>query len=123
MSQLITVEELLTDPDFAQTLTLRRNAGAYNDYGEWVSSGNTDSSVVGAWQKATEKELVQIGLGEIKQEMRKFLTTTEIKISESDDKLSDRLIWNSKRYKVLKVGDNKDNGYYRAFAAFEGVES
>lgn len=122
MTQLITVEELLTDPDFAQTLTLRRTSGSFNDYGEWDSAAPAESSVVGAWQKASDKELVQIDLGEIKQEVRKILTITEVKVSEDDDKLSDRLIWNGKRYKVLHVGDNIDNGYYRAFAAFEGVE-
>lgn len=124
MSQLINVSELMTDPDFAQTLTLRRTAGDYNTFGEWESETPVDSLVTGSWQKATEREIRQFDLGEIKTEVRKLLTVTEIKVSENDDKLSDRLIWakNSGRYKVLKVTDNSDNGFYRAFASFEGTE-
>mgnify|MGYP001592776294 CR=1 FL=1 len=124
MSGLINVSELMTDPDFAQTLTLRRTEGSFNDYGEWESSTPVDSSVTGAWQKVTERDLAQLDLGEIKQEVRRFLTVTEIKVSEDDDKLSDRIIWakNGGRYKVLKVTDNSDNGFYRAYASFEGTE-
>lgn len=107
----------------SRTVTVRRTTGNYNQYGEWESSTPSDFSATGSWQKVTEKELVQIGLGEIKQEVRKFLTTTEIKVSEDDDKLSDRIIVGTSRYKALKISDNEDYGFHRAFASFEGTET
>ncbi len=120
---LIDVSELMTDPDFAQTLTIRRTTGEWVK-GAWVNDAPTEFPAVGSWQKVSARELVQLDMGEIKQEVRKLLTTTEILVSQDNDTQSDRIVWTNKnvRYKVLRVDDNRDNGYYRAYAAFEGVE-
>jgi len=119
---MLDVSNIVTDPLFAQTLIVRRTTGSLNEYGEWVAGTPSDTTVIGSFQKATELELVQMAFGETQQEIRKLLTPTEIKVSEADDTQSDRIIWRGKRYKVIKITDDQDYGFYRAFAAFEGTE-
>lgn len=119
---LVNLERVVLSPRFAQTVTVRRTTGEYNDYGEWESNAPSEFSATGSFQRVTEKELALLGFGEVKQEVRKLLTPTEIKVSEDDDKLSDRLIWSGKRYKVLKVTDDVDYGFYRAIGSYEGDE-
>jgi hypothetical protein len=119
---LLNVSEVVTCPKFAQTLTVRRTSGSWVK-GVWVSDTPSEFTSKGSWQKVTARELAQIGMGEIKQEVRKLLTPTEIQVSQNNDQQSDRIIWKSGRYKVLRVDDNSDYGYYRAYASFEGVES
>ena len=120
---MLNMSQTVTSPLFAQALTVRRTTGAYNEYGEWVNATPTTFTAIGSFQKATELELVQLAFGETKQEIRKFLTPTEIKVSEADDTQSDRLIWRGRRFKVIKVTDDQDYGFFRAFAAFEGLET
>lgn len=119
---MINVADIVVDPDFAQTLTVRRTTGAYDDKGRWSSSAPSEFSAVGSWQRVTAKELAQLGLGEIKQETRKLLTVENILTSEDDDKLSDRIIDGTKRYKVIKIDDNSNFGYIRNYAVYEGNE-
>lgn len=119
---MLNVGHILTRPAFAQTVIVRSTAGSYNEYGEWESGTPADTEVLGCFQKATDLELAQMDFGETKQEIRKFLSPTEVKVSKADDAQSDRIIWRGKRFKVIHVSDNQDYGYFRAFAAFEGME-
>lgn len=121
---MINVSELMTDLDFVQTLTLRRTTGGYNQYGEWESDASVDSPITGSWQRASERELIQLDLGDVKQEVRKLLTKTQVFVAENDNKLSDRIIWpkTGGRYKIVRLSDNSDYGFYRAYATFEGTE-
>lgn len=121
---MIEVGDIVTDPDFAQVLTVRRASGSWVK-GQWVDDTPTEFDATGSWQRVSARELVKLDMGEIKQEVRKFLTPTEIKVSENNDLQSDRIVWTYKnvRYKVIRVDDNSDYGYYRAYAMFEGVES
>jgi hypothetical protein len=120
---MIDVGDIVEDPDFAETLVVRRTTGAYDEYGRWSSNTPTEFDVKGSWQRVSAKELVQVGIGEIKQEVRKLLTTTSMLISESDANLSDRIIDGSDRYKVIYIDDNSNFGFVRSYAAFEGTES
>jgi len=118
----VNMASVVTADFCSQELTLKRTTGSYNQYGEWVDGIPVLSPVSGSWQKVSAEELVQIGLGDIKEEVRKLLTPADIRISEDDDKGSDRIIDGIKRYKVIRVGDNSAYGYNRAFALFEGTE-
>lgn len=120
---MLNMSPTVTAPFCAQTMTVRRAAGSYNEYGEWVSATASEFTVTGSFQKATELELAQMGIGEAKQEVRKLLTPTEIKVSEPDDTNSDRIIWRGKRYKAIKITDDQDYGFFRVFASYEGQES
>lgn len=116
---MINVSEIVTDPDFAQTVTVKRNTGGdYNDDGTWVNGSDSEFTVTGSLQKVTERDIKENQLGEVRDEMRKLLTPTEIKEAQGDN-ISDRFTWNGKTYKVIKVGDNSDYGYYRAFGVLE----
>ncbi len=119
---MINVGQILSRPSFAQTLTVRSTTGGYNQYGEWESDTPSNTPVIGCFQKATELELSQLDFGETKQEIRKLLTQTEVNVSESDESLSDRIIWRGRRFKVVKVTDDQDYGFFRAFAVYEGQE-
>lgn len=121
---LLNVSDVVSDPDVARTLTVRRVSGSWIQ-GKWINGTPSEFTAKGSWQRVTPRELAQLDMGEIKQEVRKFLTTTEIKVSEDNDLQSDRIIWTEKsaRYKVIRVDDNDDYGFYRAYAAYEGTES
>jgi len=118
---MLNVSQIVTDPLFSQTMTVRRTTGSFNQYGEWVLGTPSEFTVTGCFQKATELELAQMAFGETQKEIRKLLTPTELKVSEADDTQSDRIIWRGRRFKVIKVTDNQDYGFYRAFAAYEGT--
>lgn len=119
---MINVADIITDPMFAQTMTVRRAAGSFNEYGEWVGGTSSEFTCIGSFQKATDLDLAQLDVGEIKTEIRKLLTPTEIKVSIPDDSQSDRIIWRGRRFKVIRVSDNQDYGFFRAFCAYEGEE-
>lgn len=119
---MINVADVVVDQDFAQTLSIRRTTGGYDNKGRWGGDVPTEFTAVGSWQRVSARELNQLGIGEIKQEVRKFLTTANILIAEDDDKLSDRIIDGTKRYKVIRIDDNGNFGYIRNYATFEGNE-
>ncbi len=120
---LVNVSSVLLSPKFRQTLTIRSTTGSRNEYGEWEDGTPTETTAKGSFQRVSERELAQLDFGDVKQEIRKLLTPTEINVSQNTDAQSDRIIWNGKRYRVLRVTDDSDNGFYRAFCAFEGVEN
>jgi hypothetical protein len=124
MSGLVNVSRVVTNSRFARSsgVVVRSYPGSYNKWGEWVDGTPSDRNATGSWQRVTENELVQVGLGEINQEVRKLLTKEILFISEKDDKRSDRIIDDTRRYKVLKITDNDDYGYNRVYCSFEGYE-
>ncbi len=118
---MINVADVVACPEFAQIIDVISNTGATRDsYGIPTVGTDTTTQVEGTVLKATPKELRQLGQGELAQEVIKFLTETEIKLSKVDAQ-SDRLVWHGKKYKVIRVDDNSDFGFYRAFAQFEEI--
>ena len=58
-------------------------------------------------------------MGELNDEVIKFITQEKINVS-SNETQADRLIWRGGKYKVVRVKNNKDWGFYRAFGIYEG---
>ena len=114
---MINVENIILDPDFQQPLMLKRQSGSFVD-GEWTLGTGVISTVYGSWQKASADELSLDSKGEVQEEIRKLITTIEMKVDDAGN-TSDRIIDGTRQYKVIKVDRWNYNGFYRAYATFE----
>lgn len=115
---MINVSRVVNDALLVQNVDVIRSSASRNQYGELVSSTPTTISVKGIMISVSNRETIDVGLGEQQQEVRKLLSQEKLKLSESDGN-ADRVIWNGKQYKVVKVSDESDYGYIRNYLAFE----
>ena len=114
---MINVEDIILDPDFQQSLTLKRQSGSFVN-GEWTLGTAVLSTIKGSWQKAKADELSLDTKGEVPEELRKLITTTQINV-DNETNTSDRIIDGTQQYKVIMVDRWEYNGFYRAYATFE----
>lgn len=118
---LLDVSEVLTDPDFADTFTVYRQAVTVGNDGRAVLT-ETTSSAVGVvtpdmWstlQRAPEGSNVSETITVITQ----FRLTSSVDGSDADE-----IVWNGKRYVVIAVGDcsRYGPGFVEASAALKGM--
>lgn len=117
---MISVAEVVTDPDFASTYQVVRSQGRWID-GVFVLSETETLRFYGVVQPTTPKELEQIPEGErpngaISFHARKrFFLTAQGEDGEGDY-LSDEILWHGDRYKILQVKDWSAHGYWKAIA-------
>lgn len=111
---MINVSEIVTDPDFAQTLTIQRSAGRFAS-GGFVNT-TTSLNAAGVVVVAAEEDLEQIGEGDRVVGAMEFYTTVPIYETRTGAKegLSDVIAWNGQQYRLAKVWPWRDYGYYRA---------
>lgn len=111
---MINVGELITDPDFAQPLTIQRSSG------QFAAGGfqNTPATVAtsGVVVVANEEDLDQIGEGDRVVGAMEFYTVIPIYETRTGatEGLSDVIAWNGQQYRLAKVWPWRDYGYYRA---------
>jgi len=67
---------------------------------------------------ATTDEIEQLEMGGISEEIIKFVSPDTLNL-ETATNAADRILWDNRRYKVLRKKENKHFGFTRYFAALE----
>jgi hypothetical protein len=113
---MIDMSVVLCNPDFCQAFTAQRSTGQFG-LGGFVSSTAT-VNLYGSVQVADAKTLEQIPEGDRVVGSRVFWSVSpmyETRDGETEG-LSDILVHNGHNYRVTKVWDWADNGYFKAYA-------
>lgn len=111
---MIDVSEAVVDPDIAQFFTILRSAGVYQN-GTWVSE-TTSIQAFGTVSVAEEHEAVMTPEGDVIHGARVFHVNVPIFATQENVGSSDILVWQGQQYRVLRVANYQDYGYYRAIA-------
>jgi hypothetical protein len=111
--RMINVGEVVTDPDFAQTFTIRRSTGSFVT--GIFQSTTTDIKAVGTISVANAKEVAMVPEGDVIKGMMVFHSQVLIQATRPKG-ASDILIWRGEQYRVLNVFPYVDYGYYKALA-------
>lgn len=119
---LIDVSELMTDPDFTNTISLTRRTQTISDYGETVLTGITGDATV----------VVQAGNGETLKRNPEYSVMTDwitiyAKIdfrADGNGYYADKITWGGRTFQVKTVTDfmNWGDGYTRADCLIEGAQ-
>lgn len=114
---LISVEELATDPDFAIAFEVDRPRGGFDSTGVWTVSGYDRIPFSGNIQPASPEALKILAEGERTGRMIEIWTANEIRMSDGEKSLSDIVIIDGKRHRVLFSEVWPRNGQCHVMAA------
>lgn len=116
---MVNIEELITDPDFAQQYYIYRKSG-----GQWIEGNFVQSEIrlsyegfVGA---ATSRDINQVAEADRVTGMVVFYSTPDkmIYTTRKNDSegtgTSDEILWHNERYKVINAFDYQDYGFVKA---------
>jgi hypothetical protein len=112
---LIDVSELMDDPDFARSFTLRRPAGAFSVDGVFASS-YSDRQLVGIVQPATPREIQMLPEGSRLKDIISVWSASEMRGADGKAAESDILVVDGKSYRVVRAEPWAHAGYFRVFA-------
>ena len=112
---MLNVANLVIDPAFAQNISLYRSSGKW-DKGKFISNPPEQLTIIGSVQPAGEKDTIMTPQGnQIQAEVAVYsnsvIHTTR---AGSNPGLSDEIEWSGARYRVMRVEDWHDFGYYKA---------
>jgi hypothetical protein len=112
---MIEISDLMTDPDFAQNFTIRRETGAFVE-GEWVKA-TASLERYGVIQPMSEADSIAfLPEGERFNNWISIWCLDEIRQGNGRGEMSDIVVWNGLTYRVAKAKRWEGQGYYRAFA-------
>ena len=118
---MISVQEVVNDPDFAQLFIIQRsNAGFWQD-GVWVNHNVTLQSY-GSMQPASDREIQMVPEGDRVTGMLsvwsslQLFTTGTVGPNDPAAHTSDILVWHGQNYRIMGVKPWFDNGYWRCLA-------
>lgn len=123
---MISVVEMIYDPDFSQDYTAYRRTGTWQA-GRFIQTDNPILTMTGIILPATSEEIMQFPEGDRVTGMMKFYSDQEIFVTHTNDGkgnagTSDEIGWRGSRYRVVNVNQYVDYGYYVAFGVqMEGV--
>lgn len=113
----IDVSELMTDPDFAQTITLRRPKGtAFANEGVATVSYEPDRKMSAVVQPARPSDAQLLPEGVNLSDVVSIWSRTDLRISGNDGAISDVLVVRGRSYRVIQREDRIKNGYTRVLA-------
>lgn len=114
---MIDVSDIINDPDFAQPFSILRSSGAFVS-GGWQNITTTVNSS-GVIVPATEQDIAQVPEGDRVTGMISVHTTAKLFQTHTGSQpgLSDVLLWNGDRYRILKLFPYQDFGFTKALAA------
>ncbi|MHC3068679.1 hypothetical protein [Klebsiella pneumoniae] len=121
---LIDVSELLTDPDFTNTVTLIRRASTVNTYGENVMT-ETQSTITAVVQGANTESLERVPEGARLSDLIDVYYKGQL-TAESPSGYADIIVWGGKRYQVFEVVEDFMNfgaGFTKAVCKLEAVNA
>lgn len=118
---LVSVIELMSDPDFCQSFIIERSAGGSWQAGKWVNN-ITEVPSYGAMQPASPRDKDMVPEGDritglvAVWSSSPIFTTGTTGVDDAAAHISDIIIWHGQRYTVLGVKPWFDDGYWRAVA-------
>lgn len=121
---LIDVSELLTDPDFTNTVTLIRRSSTVNSYGENVMV-ETSSTITAVVQGANAESLERVPEGARLSDLIDVYYKGQL-TAESPSGYADIIVWDGKRYQVFEVVEDFMNfgaGFTKAICKLEAVNA
>lgn len=121
---LIDVSELLTDPDFTNTVTLIRRASTVNTYGENAMT-ETQSTITAVVQGANTESLERVPEGARLSDLIDVYYKGQL-TAESPSGYADIIVWGGKRYQVFEVVEDFMNfgaGFTKAVCKLEAVNA
>lgn len=121
---LIDVSELLTDPDFTNTVTLIRRASTVNTYGENIMT-ETQSTITAVVQGANTESLERVPEGARLSDLIDVYYKGQL-TAESPSGYADVIVWGGKRYQVFEVVEDFMNfgaGFTKAVCKLEAVNA
>lgn len=119
---MISLAEVVNDPDFAQSFTISRSSGGvFDSKGVWQQTDNS-VSMYGIIQPATAKELLQVPEGDRVKEVKSFHSSQAMFVTHTDGltdttaATSDIATWpaTGDQYRLVKLYQWSDFGYFKA---------
>lgn len=126
---LVNVSELMSDPDFVEQVQITRTQGAFDATGVWHNIGpKTIVWQAMAIEQSTPSQLLALPEGEREGS---FITCWSFNPLIAADGISgqasDVILFHGAPYRVVRVADRSDNGFFQAIAQFSpisgGIES
>ncbi|HEY3987944.1 MAG TPA: hypothetical protein VGM02_01515 [Acidobacteriaceae bacterium] len=114
---MIDVSMVLLNPDICESFTAQRSSGQFGDDGRFASQ-TTDIPLYGSVQKPDANTLQQVDEGDRVTGARAFYSISPMYETRAGDNagLSDLLVHRGQKYRVAKVWDWSNFGYWHAYA-------
>lgn len=115
MKTQLDLSDIVTSPEFRQTIEIIRDFG-----GSWYQGKYTKSTqtlyTTGVVSATNEREIDMIPEGDRGTETKEIHTIIPVYTSRggSNGLDADIVVWNGERYKVVKVQNSGDYGYWKA---------
>lgn len=110
------IAELLHDPDFETSFTVKIASGHRDDSGEWVETV-TDEQRLGVVQPASRGDTQYLTEGDKSRVAIKVWSTEYFSASDSRvPKLGDIITWHGNTYRIVNVKDWSQYDYWQALA-------
>lgn len=119
---MINLSRIITSPNFAQP----NGYTVYRNYGTWVDGRFTTTedefNAVGTILPADAKTIKQIPEGDSISgsisiwSLIELYTTKLESTADNDGYISDEVVWNGNRYKIVSSNDYSNFGYYKSVA-------
>jgi hypothetical protein len=113
---VIDVSEMMTDPDFARSFTIKRPRGDFDASRAFRVQGYDEIPAVGIIQPASPETIEQMAEGERSTELVEIWSATAIRKGDGAAVLSDVVIDGDKHYRVMKAEAWQAHGYTYAVA-------
>lgn len=107
---MINVSEVIRDPDFCTSFRIVRQIGYFTG-GNFIVESTEQKDVLGVVDPAPGKTLEVSAESDRATNMKNFYCLEELKISP-DGSISDFVIYGDKTYKIFKVENFSDFGYF-----------
>lgn len=123
MKTQLDLSDIVTSPEFRQTIEIVRDAG-----GSWYQGSYTKTTETiytqGVVSATNEREIEMLPEGDRGSETKEVHTIIPLYTARggSIGRDADMIIWNGEQYKVIKVQNSGDYGYWRAVISKVGTE-
>lgn len=111
----IFLDDVVSDPDLAEYYTIERSVG-----GAFLEGGYEDKKqTVKMWgvvSKDIQRDLDMVPEGDRLKELRAFWSTQPI-FTTNENGISDVIIWQGERFRVVAVANYSNRRYWKAIAA------
>lgn len=112
---MISLDEIIEDPDFAQPFYVYRSTGSFID-GVWTESTPKRIQMYGVIVVANARELRMVPEGDRIQGAMDFYSLSPLYVTRTGQSqgTSDKILWRGDYYKLLSVRNWIDFGFYSA---------
>lgn len=110
---MISVEEIIHDPDFCQPYTLYRKSNVW--LGGRAKQDEKPIQRSGVITAASTKDLLQVPEGDRTKEIIAVYDTEPLFVT-NEVGTSDEISWHDERYRLFQLWPYADYGYYKALA-------